>query len=212
MRRDVGGYPESEPIGAAAYSSGVLSAAQRAALRTGVDFVSGLYFGDLEMLATGVPFSQTTMRYDLPAKYLPRYDLAFAQRFLIAVLTVAWKLRAPGAYPLASVAEELALHAVTSMATSLLEQEQQDADLGAFDIVAYEDMDFLLLFDPAYDGVQDTELPLGSPIANLRFADWFRPFRASDPVHPLLEDEEEAGDWPPHEGSGPAYQGRWKEP
>jgi hypothetical protein len=45
----------------------------------------------------------------LPRKHLNRYDLSFAERFLVCVLTVAWKLRAPGVQWLACTAEELAL-------------------------------------------------------------------------------------------------------
>jgi hypothetical protein len=45
----------------------------------------------------------------LPRKHLSRHNLAFAERFLVCVLTVARKLREPGVQWLACTAEERGL-------------------------------------------------------------------------------------------------------
>ena len=57
-------------------------------------------------------FADTDMPEYLPRKHLSRYNVAFAGRFVVCVLTVAWKLREPALHWLACNAEELALRAV----------------------------------------------------------------------------------------------------
>ena len=96
----------------------------------------------------------------LPRKHLSRYNLALAERFLVCVPTVAWKLREPGVQWLACTAEELALRAIIEEARTLLladsELGKAEADFNSFESVAFEDWDFEMLFDPAYDGVEDS--------------------------------------------------------
>jgi hypothetical protein len=41
------------------------------------------------------------------------------------------------------------------------------------------------LFDPALDDLEDGEV--GRWLGNLGFEDWFKPFRAGEPVHPYVD-------------------------
>jgi len=79
-----------------------------------------MFFADLRRLARReVTFAEIDMAAYLPRKHLSRHNLAFAERFLVCVLTVARKLREPGVHEpgvhepgvqwLACTAEERAL-------------------------------------------------------------------------------------------------------
>lgn len=50
----------------------------------------------------------------------------------------------------------------------------------------YEDTDFLFLFDPRYDGVDESELGKRLGMQSLRFETWFDPFDGGSPVHPYV--------------------------
>src|SRR5579883_430171 len=120
----------------------------------------------------------------LPRKYLPRYDLSFAERFATAMITVAWKLTEPNhVYSLACTAEELALKYLLDMAADGRSDEQFEelAD------VLFEDDSFLVLWDPSQDGIEDLRRDASSPAASLAFNDWFEPFNASEQVHPFVQ-------------------------
>ncbi len=69
--------------------------------------------------------------------------------------TVAWKLAQPQWHPLACIAEELALNALVRRAEALLEEQGTKADFGWFQDSAFDDLDFEIVFDPAWDGYAD---------------------------------------------------------
>ena len=105
-------------------------------------------------LQAGQSFGETTLVEYLPRQFLPHYNLAFARRFLVAFLTVTWKLMDPEAvHNCANQAEELALYALIQATRDSLPLGEDDLD--AFEEAVYEDSDFLLLFDPSKDGIAE---------------------------------------------------------
>jgi len=44
-----------------------------------------------------------------------------------------------------------------------------------------------MLFDPAYDGVEDSVDPLNE-VVNLHFDEWFKPFNDERVIHPYLDE------------------------
>ena len=94
----------------------------------------------------------------LPRKYLPRYAPLFAQKFQVCLITVGWKLLAQDQYDLACVAEELAMHAIVRRAGVLLDLERKSAAFSAVDELGFQEVDFILLFDPALDGIEDSDI------------------------------------------------------
>jgi len=76
----------------------------------------------------------------------------FAQKFQGCLVTIVWKLLAQDQYELACVAEELAMHAIVRRAGVLLDLEGKSAAFSAVDELGFQDVDFMLLFDPALDG------------------------------------------------------------
>jgi hypothetical protein len=72
----------------------------------------------------------------------------------------------------------------------VLVDQGKDVDFSTFEQLAYEDMDFELLFEPHLDGIEDTVAGQGMAIAYLHFDQWFTPFREENPVHPYVTSPE----------------------
>ncbi len=133
----------------------------------------------------------------LPPRFIHRYNKRFIHEFAFCLYTVGWKLAQPQAVPMASLGEELALWVMIQYAEGVLESTVSEPDLvideaySGFCDLAFEDMDFLFLYDPQFDGIDETELAHLIGVTSLAFADWFRPFSpGSDQVglsvHPYL--------------------------
>jgi hypothetical protein len=87
-----------------------LTPVQREGLYRAGRQLADMFFADLRRLARReVTFAEIDMAEYLPRKHLSRHNLAFAERFLVCVLTVARKLREPGVQWLACTAEERGL-------------------------------------------------------------------------------------------------------
>jgi len=161
----------------------------RRALLDACSIVADEAFNSLEELAEGSSFADTFMASWVPRKYLGRYDTHFARGFAACVISVAGKLTDRHPHVLASVAEEMALAAILDEAESILETRGHPVHMRAEAEAAFQDADFELLFTPRWDGLEDDEAVAHLAIANLRFEDWFRPFRDEIPVHPYVTEE-----------------------
>ena len=162
----------------------ILPADHRRALMAAIHVLIDNCLDDLVALQHGGAFTESTMLDHLPPTGLRHYDVLFAKRFLACVYTVAWKLQSPDQQALACVGEELALHALIQSAAATLDDNGAEADFSALYEAAFEDEDYALLFDPQWDGIEDTDRGQMLGMANLRPGDWFEPFRDEDPVHP----------------------------
>jgi hypothetical protein len=162
----------------------LLRANHQGALATAIHVLIDEFLDDFVALQRGEQFADTGMATYLPSAYGYRYNLLFAKRFLACVYTVAWKLYSPDPQALACVGEELALHALIQCAEVILDGKRTEADFGLLRETAFEDEDYTLLFDPQWDGIDESEHGRQLGMANLRYDDWFIPFRDEDPVHP----------------------------
>lgn len=162
----------------------ILRADHERAMSTAIHVLIDEFLDDIVALQRGERFADTGMADHLPSTYCLRYDLLFAKRFLACVYTVAWKLQSSDPQVLACVGEELALRALIQSAEVILESKGAEADFGSLCETAFEDEDYVLLFDPQWDGIEDSEHGRRLGMANLHFDEWFRPFRDEDPVHP----------------------------
>lgn len=165
---------------------GLLSQAQKEALNAGVSLVIDMFLDDLIALRSGGEFEDTSMSDQLPARFAHKYDPGFPRKFLVAAVTAAWKLAQPGSWPLGCVAEELALQAIVDHAEAVLQLEGSSEDLTDFLDLATKDSDYLLLFDPAWDGIEDSQQGRDARVVNLKFEEWFEPFYDAMPVHPYV--------------------------
>ena len=129
----------------------------------------------------------------LPSKYLHRYDGGFRRKFLVALLTVGYKLAQPEPpVPLLScTAEELGLHVLIEEAKEGLKTQGTEPKFSEFEDRAFQDdMDIEILYDMALDGVEDSAVGDSMRYANLQFDQWFEPFlNATTPVHPYAAGE-----------------------
>jgi hypothetical protein len=139
---------------------------------------------DLGLLRTEGHFVDTSMIDDLPRAFLPRYDYDFAKRIFACFNTVLWKVFAPEPFELACVAEEMLLHGLLRRATSETGDGGIAEGLDEFVDVAFQDTGFLYLFDPRFDGIQDSPEGQYLRVAFLRFEEWFAPFDNVPYVHP----------------------------
>jgi hypothetical protein len=160
-----------------AFGDEVLPSDHASALHAAVHELIDQFCQDVAtLLETPERVEETSMSHYLPRCYQGRYTPPFAKRFLMATATVAWKLAQPQWHPLACMAEELALNAMVRKAEALLEEQGKNADFGMFEDSALEDLDFRVMFDPAWDGYAEETL--------LAFDFWFSPFRNDERVHP----------------------------
>src|SRR6188768_1628514 len=134
----------------------IMRADHQRALSTAVHVLIDEFLDDIVALQRGEHFADTGMATYLPSTHRHRYDLLFAKRFLACVFTVAWKLRSPDPQVLACVGEELALHALIQSAEVMLDHNGTEADFGSLIESAFEDEDYALLFDPRWDGIEDS--------------------------------------------------------
>ena len=145
----------------------------------------------------------------LPDRRPYRYTAAFVHDFAVCVLTVAWKLAEPtNVFPLASVAERLALDIIIREAEAILEDERCDGVL-IQDVPLDLRIDFLPFHRAVFgDDTEFRRLYLQTPSAlrscrNLEFGEWFKPFAPGDYVHGFTT----AG-WPPQKPDHGWFAGR----
>ena len=173
----------------ASFDEEVLPPSHRLALADACDRLTDLGLDDLAAVLHGDwPVADSTVAGFLPRRYLARYTPVFLKRFVVCLITVAWKLAQPGRVPLACVAEELAAWALIREAGRVLEERDEAADFGLFTDDLYEDTDFLILFDPRLDGLESSEVGAYLGMGYLGLKDWFVPFGGGDrgAVHPFV--------------------------
>jgi hypothetical protein len=177
------------PPFAAAYTD-VLPASHREALRDAAVTYLDECFAAIAQGEPGQSYADTPIGNYLPARYEQYYDGRFARDWTTTVAVVGWKLAQPCDVTLACVAEELALFELIRQAQvhlDLREAENDEQAWSDFRDLVFEDEDFLFLFNPELDGLEETEWARQHAIVGLKFSEWFLPF---DPAshgapHPL---------------------------
>ncbi len=168
----------------------------REALRAALAILVDEFLEQYSEIVTGeLKFSESSLGGVLPNKHSLRYTPLFAKRFFACLLTVSWKLaqRRPQEPLLACTAEELALDRLIRQAEDILALQELESDFEGFRDVAFEDLDYEVLHDPAADGVEDTGVGQRLGLHFLHFDDWFKPFdNAATVVHPYASAAEQA--------------------
>jgi hypothetical protein len=87
-------------------------------------------------------------------------------------------------------AEELALHILIEQAKSELQADAIEPDFSLFESLAFQDLDYEVLYDMSVDGIEDTTVGAEMAYGNLRFNEWFEPFlNATMPIHPYAAED-----------------------
>jgi hypothetical protein len=166
------------PPFAAAYAD-VLPASHREALRDAAITYLDECFSAIAEGEPGQSYADTPIGSYLPSRYEQYYDGRFARDWTTTAAVVGWKLAQPGEVTLACVAEELALFALIRQARMLLDLRERESDEQAwsdFRDLVFEDEDFLFLFNPEFDGIEETEWARQHAVVGIKFNEWFRPF------------------------------------
>ena len=176
----------------------VLPTYHQLALQEACDVLIDAYFDDLVGADESAwDFGRFFIADLLPRRYLPKYTPMFAKRFLVCLTTAAWKLNQLYFISFACVAEEIAAWTIVQYATSLLEEDKIRADFEPLIDRAFEDTDFLNLYDPEMDGIDESPLAAVMGMTSLAFNDWFEPSNSTAPhgvVHPYAQQEDELED------------------
>ncbi|HDH26385.1 MAG TPA: hypothetical protein ENH00_09360 [Actinobacteria bacterium] len=159
------------------------------ALKAACDILIDEFPEDVGRLLHGGDFVETWMSNYLPPQFTTKYTPLLAKKMLVCVVTVAWKLVQPGSWPLACVGEQLALHALIERAEIAMELDGEQADFADFRELAFPDSDILMLFEPSFDGIEDSDVGDYLGLGNLAPKHWFDPLYSGIPVHPYVADE-----------------------
>lgn len=175
--------PPAKEIGrlppyALAYKDELPESHREALRRAAVVYLDECY-NALAELGPGESYAESPVGWYLPGRYEHYYDARFARDWIAAVTVVGWKLAQPDEITLSCVAEELGLWALTKQAEVQLEiaNEGSDPDAwSAFRDVVFEDEDFLWLYSPELDGIEESDWGREHAVVNLRFSEWFKQF------------------------------------
>lgn len=171
------------------YPPGILSDAKREALHASAVVLLDNAF---DSLATSGGLAESTIAWYLPERLQHHYHEVLYRDMVIAVMNVGGQLVETDSPTLRCVGEEFAMYVIIQHAGVWLETHGEvDEGWETYEDCVFKDMDFELLYDPAFDGIEDPDSDIAQlqGMANLHPRDWFRPFRPDEPVHPYYADE-----------------------
>lgn len=171
------------------YGPYVLTGTKREALHAAVALLLDDAF---ETLARNGDLNESMIVWYLPERLEPHYTEVLYRGMVVAVANVGAQFADTDAPTLRCLADEMALHVIIEHAGAWLEnQGELDEGWVNYEDRVFEDTDFELLYDPAWDGIEDPDSDVARQggMANLHPKDWFKPFRPAEPVHPYYADE-----------------------
>ena len=158
-----------------------LKKSQKDYIIQGIDLLTDLILESMEQLENGISYNDTEMGQMeiLPNCYRHRYDVNFLKQFFDVILAIIYKLNdLDFIWLLNSVAEEIAMNAILDEAIVVAEINEKNIDFDDLYTRFFEDADYEILFATHLDGLQDDEeFTEANQIINLKFDDWFKPFK-----------------------------------
>ena len=153
------------------------SAAERATMRTALQAIVDLLFDLYAALPATGPAPADFKHEGLlmfPPVYVARYDRPFVRRAIVAAASLGQKMAGPGWFDLGSTMEEMLLGTIL--------ETVQNADVEIGDVLddleesVFQDLDYEMLFNAQFDGIENDATREQYAFANLRFDEWFVPF------------------------------------
>ena len=145
-----------------------------------------------ESLARNGDLSESMFVWYLPERLEHHYTEVLYRGMLVAIANVGGQLADTDAPLLRCLADEMALHVIMEHAGVWLKgRGELDEGWSDYEECVFEDTDFELLYDPAWDGIEDPDSDIArqTGMAHLYPKDWFKAFRSNEPVHPYYADE-----------------------
>jgi hypothetical protein len=131
---------------------------------------------------TGRDIAETYVLSGLPRRHADKYDVRFAQRFLVIASDMAAALVRGWTHP-SCVAQELAVRCLldqVEVIQDLYGLDLEDGWRGRVEEYLLEDTDSEMLYQNAMDGFEDdVELNMQLGLAPMNLNDWFEPFNHS---------------------------------
>ena len=162
----------------------LLSDSEQQALASANALLLDWGFDALADLEQGLPVDQLELWPFLPPAFAAAYGIAFFRRFVVCLTSVGLKLRLPGEQAIASLGEGLALLAMTSVASQLVDRPTTAADFGAWFAAVCPAPRVAHLFDATASAAprQSTATLIATAVDQ-----WFQPFDRSAPLSPYLD-------------------------
>ncbi len=137
-----------------------------------------------------VEISDTWILSALPSRFVSSYSALFAQRFLVALVDVTSRLTRCWE-PLSCVAQELGLRILLNETEVVADSADVALDENwreHLEELLFEDADHELLYNPAFDGIEDEPASQPPGMAPMRIEDWFKPFNDERSLPPYAHD------------------------
>lgn len=144
-----------------------------------------------DALSSTGDLNESMLAWHLPARLEKHYHEGLYRSMLVAVANLGGQLAHTDSPTLRCLADEMALHVVIEQAGAWLEARGEAYEgWGLYEDCVFEDTDFELLYDPAWDGIEDLETDVSRQegMTNLHPNDWFKPFQPTEPVHVYYAD------------------------
>lgn len=146
----------------------------------------------LDSLRSEGTLEASSLAWHLPPRFGYRYTEATYRCMFVAVIGLGHQLAGTDHPALRCTADELALNMLMEEADVWLTEVEAGpaGDWGGYIDSVFEDTDFEMLYDPSMDGIEDGDGGVAVYLqpANLHPDDWFKPFRADEPVHPYFDE------------------------
>ena len=121
-----------------------------------------------------------------PPAYVSRYDRPFVRKAIVAAASLGQKMSGHGWFDLSSTMEEMLF------GTMLESVQNTDVEIGdVFDDLEetiFQDLDYEMLFNAQFDGIENHPAPERYAFANLKFDEWFQPFPNTSFLNYYFED------------------------
>jgi len=171
----------------------ILSKNQIQYLSNAFDTIYDEIRNDIETLSKNENEQDNTWLWDqLPPLGRGDLDLNMAFNLLTSLITLVYKFHIEKKLMLGSRAEELLLYIAIEQAQALAEVDEVALeDFGDFIDCIFEDTDFLFLYEPEHDGIDQSPIGEMMRIGSLLPKDWFKSYNKPRNPHPFFWPDKE---------------------
>ncbi len=134
---------------------------------------------------------------ELPPAGRADLDIHMLFKLFTAFITLVYKFHSEEEFRLGNRAEELLLHIAIEHAIGLAETAGEEIDwFEDFRGYAFEDEDFLLMYEPRFDGFDESRYGKMMGIGSLSPKEWFEAYEAPRNPHPFFRKQKESNVFP----------------
>ena len=176
----------------------VLSKRQIEYLSAAFDLINDQLRNDIMILTTDEnAFGDLWIWNELPPIGRAHLDIHMVFKLFTAFITLVYKFHNEEEFRFGNRAEELLLHVSIEHAIGLAEMNGEDLEaFENFKVNVFEDEDFLMMYEPEFDGFEESRYGEMMGIRSLSPKNWFEAYDASRNSHPFFWKQEERNIFP----------------